>query len=97
MVGETGSGTRPSWRREEQARARARGCRSVQLDRAGGCNSRADQGALIMANENVLLVEGKDDKHVLYVLLKHYQVPDRFEVEGKEGFGGFRRPQGKSV
>ena len=38
-----------------------------------------------MADANVLLVEGKDDTHVFYALLKHYQVPDRFEVKSKEG------------
>jgi len=38
-----------------------------------------------MADNNLLLVEGKDDLHVLYALLQHHQVPERFEVKNKEG------------
>ena len=44
-----------------------------------------------MADANVLLVEGKDDKHVFYALLKHYQVPDLFEVKSKEGIDNLLR------
>jgi hypothetical protein len=38
-----------------------------------------------MADKNLLLVEGTDDKHVFYSLLKHYQVPQRFQVKEKGG------------
>ena len=38
-----------------------------------------------MGNASVLLVEGKDDEHVLYKLLEHYQVPEVFKVRNKEG------------
>jgi len=34
---------------------------------------------------NFLLVEGKDDEHVFYSLLEHYQVPERFKIKNKEG------------
>lgn len=33
----------------------------------------------------VLLVEGRDDKHVFYSLLKHYGVPDQFEIRDADG------------
>lgn len=32
-----------------------------------------------------LLVEGKDDEHVFYSLLEHYQIPERFKIKNKEG------------
>ena len=38
-----------------------------------------------MASENVLLVEGRDDKHVFLHLLKHHQVPKLFAIKPKEG------------
>lgn len=38
-----------------------------------------------MPNENLMLVEGKDDKHVFYALLKRHQIPDRFRIVNKEG------------
>lgn len=38
-----------------------------------------------MADSNVLLVEGKDDEHVLYALLQHYGVPEVFKIKDKEG------------
>ena len=38
-----------------------------------------------MGNASVLLVEGKDDEHVLYHLLKHHEVPEAFKVRNKEG------------
>ncbi len=34
--------------------------------------------------QNFLLVEGKDDEHVFYSLLKHHQIPRRFEIKNKE-------------
>ena len=38
-----------------------------------------------MADENLLLVEGRDDEHVFYHLLEHYQIPERFQVKNKGG------------
>ena len=38
-----------------------------------------------MADKNLLLVEGKDDVHVFSHLLKHYQIPKRFQIKDKEG------------
>ncbi len=38
-----------------------------------------------MADEYLLLVEGKDDRHVFYALLRHHQVPQSFEIKDKEG------------
>ena len=38
-----------------------------------------------MADNSVLLVEGKDDEHVFYHLLEHHQVPGRFKIKNKEG------------
>lgn len=38
-----------------------------------------------MLHTNKLLVEGKDDEHVVYSLLKHHSVPDNFKVKNKEG------------
>lgn len=35
--------------------------------------------------ERYLLVEGKDDEHVFYHLLKHHQIPGCFEIKNKEG------------
>jgi len=35
--------------------------------------------------ERYLLVEGKDDEHVFYHLLKHHQIPECFEIKNKEG------------
>jgi uncharacterized protein DUF3226 len=34
---------------------------------------------------NCLLVEGSHDKHVLWSLLEHYEIPEVFRVEAKEG------------
>lgn len=34
--------------------------------------------------QNFLLVEGKDDEHVFYSLLKHHQIPNRFKIKNKE-------------
>src|SRR5579885_969110 len=34
---------------------------------------------------NSLLVEGKDDEHVLYSLFEHYHIPEQFEVRNTEG------------
>src|SRR5258708_14676687 len=34
--------------------------------------------------QNFLLVEGKDDEHVFYSLLKHHQIPRHFEIKNKE-------------
>lgn len=38
-----------------------------------------------MAVRNVLLVEGKDDEHVLYHLVKYHQVPRCFTIKDKGG------------
>lgn len=38
-----------------------------------------------MADQGVLLVEGKDDEHVFYALLEHYHVPEVFKIKNKEG------------
>jgi len=38
-----------------------------------------------MADKNILLVEGKDDLHVLCALLERYQFPEVFEVQEKGG------------
>ena len=35
--------------------------------------------------QNVLLVEGRDDKHVFYSLLQHHGVPDQFEIRDADG------------
>src|SRR6266567_1241216 len=35
--------------------------------------------------QNYLLVEGKDDEHVLNSLLEHYHIPQRFKIKNKEG------------
>ena len=34
---------------------------------------------------NLLLVEGENDQHVVWSLLEHYKVPERFEVMDKKG------------
>ena len=34
---------------------------------------------------NLLLVEGKDDEHVLYNLFAHYKVPQKFKIKNTEG------------
>ena len=34
---------------------------------------------------NFLLVEGKDDKHVFYNLLKLYNIPEQFDIEDADG------------
>ena len=41
-------------------------------------------------NPNRLLVEGPNDKHVLYALLEHYKVPDGFEIRDKGGYENLR-------
>ena len=38
-----------------------------------------------LANNFILLVEGKDDLFVLSELLKHHQVPENFLIKNKEG------------
>lgn len=38
-----------------------------------------------MAAKSLLLVEGNDDKHVLWQLLEHHRVPERFEVRESGG------------
>ena len=38
-----------------------------------------------MATKSVLLVEGKDELHVLSQLLEHHQVPENFRIKNKEG------------
>ena len=38
-----------------------------------------------MANRNMLLVEGRDDEHVFYSLLKYYKVPQAFKIKNKGG------------
>lgn len=39
---------------------------------------------------HVLLVEGKDDLHVLSHLLEHYKIPEVFTIKDKEGFENMR-------
>ena len=38
-----------------------------------------------MATKSLLLVEGKDDEHVLYHLLEHHNVPTTFRIKDKKG------------
>ncbi len=38
-----------------------------------------------MTDRYLLLVEGRDDEHVFYHLLKHYQIPEQFKIKNKEG------------
>jgi len=38
-----------------------------------------------MADKSLLLVEGKDELHVLSQLLEHHQVPENFRIKNKEG------------
>ena len=35
--------------------------------------------------QNILFVEGRDDKHVFYSLLNHYSIPEQFEVQATDG------------
>lgn len=41
-------------------------------------------------NPKRLLVEGVNDKHVLWALLQHHQVPESFEVRDKAGYENLR-------
>jgi hypothetical protein len=43
------------------------------------------EGSSIRASglQNYLLVEGKDDEHVFYSLLKYHQIPDGFKIKNK--------------
>jgi len=43
-----------------------------------------------MADKHVLLVEGKDDVHVFYHLLKHHHIPDLFKIKCKDGYENLR-------
>lgn len=38
-----------------------------------------------MAKNNILLVEGTDDEHVLYSLFVHHRIPEVFSVKNKHG------------
>ena len=38
-----------------------------------------------MADKYLLLVEGNDDKHVVWQLLEHHRVPERFKVRDEGG------------
>lgn len=38
-----------------------------------------------MFGKNLLLVEGKDDQHVLWHLAEHYQLPELFKIKDKGG------------
>lgn len=38
-----------------------------------------------MASQNILLVEGPNDKHVFWSLLQYHQLPQTFEIEDKGG------------
>lgn len=40
-----------------------------------------------MADKFLLLVEGKDELHVLSRLLEHHRVPENFRIKDKEGIG----------
>lgn len=44
-----------------------------------------------MMTKKVLLVEGKDDEHLLYALLKHYAVPESFSIKDKKGWEKLHR------
>jgi hypothetical protein len=41
--------------------------------------------------QNFLLVEGDDDKHVFYNLLVHYKFPECFTIESKGGIDGVKK------
>ena len=41
-------------------------------------------------NSKRLLVEGVNDKHVLWALLRHHQLPENFEVRDKTGYENLR-------
>ena len=43
------------------------------------------------ANKSILLVEGKDDQHVIWSLLEHYQVPEVFVVNDCDGIENLLR------
>ncbi len=43
------------------------------------------------ADKSVLLVEGKDDQHVIWSLLEHYQVPELFVVKDCDGIENLLR------
>jgi len=43
-----------------------------------------------MADKSLLLVEGKDDEHVLYRLLEHYDVPNTFRIKDKKGINNLK-------
>ena len=43
------------------------------------------------ADKSVLLVEGKDDQHVIWSLLEHYNVPDTFVVNDCDGIENLLR------
>lgn len=44
-----------------------------------------------MSTKNVLLVEGKNDEHLLYALLKHHAVPNNsFRIKDKQGWEKLR-------
>ena len=38
-----------------------------------------------MADKSILLVEGRDELHVLSQLLEHHRVPENFRIKNKEG------------
>jgi hypothetical protein len=38
-----------------------------------------------MADPNLLLVEGPDDRHVFYRICEHYQLPQQFRIQEAEG------------
>ncbi len=38
-----------------------------------------------MSDNNLLFVEGRDDEHVFKQLLGHYQVPEGFKIQDKQG------------
>ena len=44
-----------------------------------------------VSNKSVLLVEGKDDQHVIWSLLEHYQVPELFLVKDCDGIENLLR------
>ncbi|MBL7988094.1 MAG: hypothetical protein JNJ94_08530 [Chlorobi bacterium] len=45
-----------------------------------------------MSTKNVLLVEGKNDEHLLYALLEHHAVPkNSFRIKDKQGWEKLRR------
>src|SRR5207248_5844066 len=46
---------------------------------------RGDRGPLMPATRSLLMVEGKNDRHVVYALRDHHGIPDCFDVKDYDG------------